>query len=178
MPRMLFLSGTHSYNSAILMLRYSHFISTTPWTWKPSGAAPERGSATRSGNEISNGANHSNANDMTECSGSQSRAPSGTMPDAVKSSGLRCCQPPETREGGASSPSESSKSGGIPRTPPMSHNGMAEPPGAFSLRIQSRTNHQPWRVPASSPGGLTPPCPTLSIAPFAIPALVSPRLTR
>ena len=32
-------AGAHS--SAILMSRYSHFISTPPWTWKPSGAAPE-----------------------------------------------------------------------------------------------------------------------------------------
>ena len=40
----------------------------------------ERGSVTRSSDETSNAAEHSDANDIAECSGSQSLAPSGKMP--------------------------------------------------------------------------------------------------
>ena len=42
--------------------------------------SPERGSVTRSSGETSNATERSNANDTAECSGSQSRAPSGKMP--------------------------------------------------------------------------------------------------
>jgi type I restriction enzyme R subunit len=42
--------------------------------------SPERGSVTRSSDEASNATERSDANDTAECSGSQSRAPSGKMP--------------------------------------------------------------------------------------------------